>query len=89
MLKRFLRNESKLNVPFPITNISEDEVSGGVSKVAVTNGIGSVEVLTRCYSVEVDHVPDDEEGRQDVAEDEEEDDSEECVDAVLAMNKKE
>ena len=44
----FLRNELKLTIkwPFPVTNISEDEVSGGVAKVAVSDGIGSVEVLT-------------------------------------------
>ena len=43
-------------------------------------------VLARCHSVEVEHVPDNEEGGENVAEDEEKDDSEECVDAVLAMN---
>ena len=62
------------------TNDCEDRIDGGVSQVSVGRVI---KVLAGGDGVEVDHVGGDEDGGQDVAEDEDADDGQQRVHAVL------
>lgn len=73
-------SEFRFPQPYGHTNNCDDSIDGGVSQVSVFR---VVKVLTDGDGFEVDHVRGDQEGGQDVAEDEDADNGQQGVHAVL------